>query len=242
MDITKLVRDKVKVRNSLKVLPDKSVVTTTGCSIYIPETFRSKQLLSFSESVSLVGHFAMVLPTGEFSSTMIPSFFRSKPAEITTVEIDGTGYYCFKYLPGNRVFETTDLLKDNILLYYLFEEILARGRIPWYYDYLTLGKFFHYHRKYTGTSLVPTPSVGEMIIGLIARLDSDRTRPLREVLKTPADLKKTYGYSFIPMRNVEYGASDTASKLVGNYAAEGMDAAIVNPSTKVRPVESLLRA
>lgn len=164
MDITKLKRNPAVVVAALKELPDGSIATTKACKIHVPETFRSKQLLTMGRDTLSMGFFSVILDSGEYGVYTIPSMIPLNPAETVTTTIDEREYYEFRFQPGQVVIKSTDLVKDNILLYYLVEEITARGRIPWYYTYEDLGEFFNLMLKYTGSNLVLTPAVGKWLL------------------------------------------------------------------------------
>jgi hypothetical protein len=241
MDVNQYKRNPAAVVAAIREMPNGSLVCMKDCVIHVPESFRAKQLLSMGTETISIGFFVIVLSTGEYGVYTIPSMIRLNPAETVTRTIDDTSYYEFSFKAGQVMVKSIELVKDNIMLYYLTEEILARGRIPWFYDYEDLGDFFNNMLKYTGTSLVSTPSTGEMMVASIARNVKNRAEPIRNsITKLGEDLRSKIAW--VPLRNVEDGAQDTTSKIAGNYMAEGLDAAIQNPSTKVNRIESMLRA
>lgn len=241
MEIAQWRHNPAALKATLKERPNGSLVTTTGCRIVIQETFRAKQLISLGKRVMIVGFFAIANDKGEYAVTTTPSMMQVTPTLIQQIEYQGRGYYDLYFEPGSVVVASIDLIKDNILLYYLFEEILARGRIPFFYNYITLSGFFGDTKKYTGTALVATPTIGEMIIAQIARLMNDRKVPLRTAITKYSDLNTT-PFTWIPLRNVIDGSTDTTAKISGSYTGDGLDSAIVNPSETVQPIERLLRA
>lgn len=240
MDVKQLKRNVEAVLATLAELPDGALVTKTGCVIHVPESFRAKQLISLGKEISFIGYFAMITPDGHYCTWKIPSMIRTMPDDVRNVEIDGKMYYELHYPKGGRVAKSTDLLVDQLTLYPLFEDVIARARSVWYYTYEQMGRFFKHAREYTGTSLYATPSVFEMVIAQQARDNKDRNIPIRLSIEKPSDVEK-FDFTYIPMRNVEYGATDTVSKIGGSNIAEGLDSAIVNPSEEEQPVEKLLR-
>lgn len=240
MDIAKWKHNATALKATLKALPNGSLVTTTGCQIVIQESFRAKQLIVMGKTVSIIGFFAIVNNEGNFAINTVPGMLEIQPGEIKVIEYGGRSYYEFSFAPNSVVFKSTQTVKNNKLLYDLFEEILARGRIPFFYNYMTLSDFFKYTEEYTGTKLVATPTVGEMFIAQIARLSENRKVPLRTKLKRYSDVKTT-PFTWIPLRNVVDGSSDTTAKLSGSYTGDGLDSAIVNPNEVTQPVERLLR-
>lgn len=241
MDIAQWKHKSDAMKATLRELPNGSLVTTTGCRIVIQESFRAKQLISMGKRIMIIGFFAICNEAGEYAVSTTPSMMEIAPAEIRQLEYQGRSYYDFHFTPGSTVIKNLNLVKDNTLLYYLFEEILARGRIPFFYNYISLSGFFEETKKYTGTQLVATPTIGEMIIAQIARLSHDRKVPLREKLFSYNELKTT-PFTWIPLRNVIDGSSDTTAKISGSYTGDGLDSAIVNPNEVTQPIERLLRA
>lgn len=241
MDVSGWKRDPDALHATLKELPNNSLVTTTGCKIYIQESFRSKQLIIFGKRVMIVGFYAMINTDGNYAVSTTPAMMQITPSQTKVVEIKGRNYYEFTFPAGSTVIKELDVVKDNQLLYYLFEEILARGRMAFFYDYVTMGGFFKEMVRYTGTKLVTTASIGEMIVAQIARTEANRRIPLRNAIKNYGDDLKI-PYAWIPLRNVIDGSSDTVAKIAGSYTADGLDSAIVNPSDKVQPIERLLRS
>ena len=73
MDITKLKRNPAVVVAALKELPDGSIATTKACKIHVPETFRSKQLLTMGRDTLSMGFFSVILDSGEYGVYTIPS-------------------------------------------------------------------------------------------------------------------------------------------------------------------------
>ncbi len=240
MDVTKLKRNVEAVLATLAELPDGALVTKTGCVIHVPESFRAKQLIAMGKEISFIGYFALITPDGNYCTWKIPSMIRTMPDDIRSVEIDGKMYYELHYPKGGRVAKSTDLLVDQLTLYPLFEDVIARARSVWYYDYEQMGGFFKWAKDYTGTALYATPSIFEMVIAQQARYDEDRNETIRHVVKKKEDAFKL-PFTYIPMRNVEYGATDTVSKIGGSNIAEGLDSALVNPTEEVQPIERLLR-
>lgn len=239
MEIPAWTRNADAVKATLKETPNGSLVTTTGCKIYIQESFRAKQLITLGKRVMIVGFMAIVV-NDQYTVSTTPSMMEITPAKTRTVEIGGMSYYEFTFEPKSTVVKSLDLVKDNQLLYYLFEEILARGRVPFFYDYETLGTFFNGMFKYTGSSLVDTVSIAEMIIAQLARSEKNRKVPLRNLIKTEEDIHRI-PFVWIPLRNVVDGSSDTVAKIAGSYAGDGLDSAIVNPTDRIQPIERILR-
>lgn len=240
MDISKVRWDAAAVMSTLKSLPNGRVMTTTGCKIHVPESFRGHDLMTMGAEISVLGYFVILLDDGRAARNMTPSMFRMRPATVQLVEVAGKSYYELTFAKGTSVIESREIFIDDIIIFSIFDEILASGRIPWYYDYDDMGRIFKNLPKYTKRQLVPTISIGEMFIAQTCRLVSDRTVPLR--MEAGKGNKLKHPYEFVALRNVQFGANDTLSKIAGARAqTDGFDGAIVNPTESVKPMESLLR-
>lgn len=241
MDISKMRRNPQAVLAGLKALPNGALATTQPLHIHVPETFRAKSILQMGEEILTMGYIALVLDSGEYGVYMIPSMIRLNPSQTTMIEVDGKAYYDFSFDAGTIVFKSIELLKDNSLLYNVTDELLSRGRIPWYYGYEDMAEFFKSIAHYTGTQLVPVRSVGEMVVAQVARLPTKRTDPLRYHL-TKAGVNVQSGVSWLPLRNVSIGAEGFAAKFVGSYLDDGIDSALLSQGGKRSNLEEVLRA
>ena len=61
MDFRKLVRDPKRVHLTLQERADSSLLTTSGCKIYVPVRYREHMLAEIGETILIVGIFAMVI-------------------------------------------------------------------------------------------------------------------------------------------------------------------------------------
>ncbi len=81
----------------------------------------------------------------------------------------------------------------------------------------------------------------EFFAAYTARQKEDRVRFIREGAKTRSDFTPDK-IRWVPLRSVFYSAPGTVNKLAGAYFQDGIVSALVNPSTQVESVESVLRA
>lgn len=241
MDTSKLKRDPAKVLSALRELPNGALATTAPLHIHVPESFRAKQILLMGEDITAMGYFALILESGEYGLYMIPSMIDLNPSQTTIIEVNGKTYYDFFFEAGTVVIKQTELFKDNILLYNLIDELLSRGRIPWYYTYEDMVDFFVDVEYYTGTKLAVTPAIGEMVIAQIARNPADRKQLLRYLLTKPG-AGHTTPVTWLPLRNVSIGAEGLTAKLVGSYLDDGIDAGLLANGGKSSMLEEVLRS
>jgi hypothetical protein len=102
MDSSQFKRDPKAVLAVLRELPNGALATTKPLHIHVPETFRSKGILTMGEEVVTMGYINMLLETGEYGIYTAAAMLRINPTRTAMIEIDGTMYYDFFSKPGRR--------------------------------------------------------------------------------------------------------------------------------------------
>lgn len=240
MDKSRWVRDPEKVKAVLVKQADHSVVATKPCKIYIPKRFVEKQLAVIAAETYIVGIFAIVVEDKYYSVSLTNAMLRIKPSMISTVKFDGDSYLEFSINPGGIVFATTQLIKSDVLVYKIFDEIIAKGHVPWYVGYDDLCMLFTSAKKHAGVNLGPSHAILEMFAASITRDSVDRSKYYRHTIETQDDAT-TRPPTVIPLRSVVLGATNTTSRLLGSYFDDGLTSALVNPSQRTEKIEELLR-
>lgn len=239
MDIKTLVRDADRVREYLKELEDGSIVTTKPCKIHVPERFTAKKLAVLGSEVFVFGFFPIIMDDEFYCVNNTIAMMRICPSSTKRVVVDGNPYFEFSFEPGDKVIYTTALVVTDTLTYYMYDEFVAKGNIPWYMNYFDIVNMFETAQEHAGVNL-GSRSVIELIISTITRDPTDMTRLYRHVLQTP-EYATTNPPVVIPFRSVIWNTSDTTSKLNGAFFAEGINSALVNESESVEMIEELYR-
>lgn len=234
-----LIRDATKVYPALKEMQDGRVVVSKSTRIQIPARWSDRYLATVGVENYVTGVMAIIVDDMFYAVSNICAQFRLVPDKVSIVTINETEYYDFYFEPGSTIFESTDLLRQDTLVYYLFDEVITKGNVPWYMGYEDLGKMLDSAEKYAGTSLAKNRELNELITSLIARSPKDRTDYFRVLAKGVGDIMSP---DYVALSSVSYSATSTLSKIAGAYMSEGMTSALVNPSTKIERIESLLRA
>lgn len=240
MDPTRLKRDASKVHAALRTTADKAVVALKPIKIYIPERFLEKNLASVGVVTSIAGIFAIVVDDTHYGVSTTNAIFQITPSATATVKLDGETYLEFSFEPGSTVFKSTDLLRNDVLVYYIFDMFISKGRVPWYLNYYDLLELFNTADRFAGVGLTASHSILEMIVSAIARDPKDRTRYYRHGVKSSQDVAANPP-AIVPLRSIGLGATNTTAKLMGAYWNDGLTSALVNPSDRVENIEELLR-
>jgi hypothetical protein len=240
MDHKKLIRNSAKIHAYLKELPDGRLVCTKQVKIYIPSRFAERGLASIGIETYIVGIYAIVVEDTFYGVSMVNAMLPIEPTSTLKINVDGEEFYEFSFEAGSTVFSSTKLVKTDTLVYKIYDEIIAKGRVPWYLGYAELGRLFDTAIYHAGANIGKNHEVTELIISMIARNPKNRHEYFRTSIRSPEDMK-TILPAYIPLRSVTYAATNTVNRLAGSYFTEGVVSALVNPTERVERIEDLLR-
>lgn len=238
MDIKQLKRDADYVKARLHRNESGSVTCSEACRIQIPESFTAKNLAVIGSEVFIFGFFPIIMGD-RYAVNKTIAMMRITPTSTERLVIDDEPYIEFLFESGDTVIYTTALVVTDTLTYYMYDQFIAKGNIPWYLNYYDMANMFDTAGEHAGVNLGGR-SVIELIISSIARDPDDMNRLYRHILARPEDVLNKPP-AVVPFRSVIYNTSDTTSKLNGAYYTEGINSALVNPSESVELIEELLR-
>ncbi|AHI60318.1 hypothetical protein RAY_168 [Erwinia phage vB_EamM_RAY] len=240
MDLSKLTRNKDKVRANLVKLDDNSVVAKGGCKIYIPGRYVNKGLAGIGDTIWTVGIFTIVTDSGFYCTALGPATITLDPTDIRQVKVDGNPYYEFSFEPGATVIQSTIVGKNDRLIGPLFNEFLINGNVPYGFNLLDLIKLFKLSQKYCGFTMGTNNQIFEAIVNIVARDSKDLNKLYRYTVNSLDEIY-TNPPTIIGLRNAAKTSTNTVAKLVGSYFADGLVSALINPSDRVEGVEEILR-
>lgn len=236
-----LIRNPGKVLSCLSDLPGKPVIAKAKLSIQIPVRFKEIELAQIGATSFVYGLFAILLESGEYAVCNVNAMIELGKAPIEILDVEGEPHYTFRYLPGDVVFVTKELVAQSSLIFKAVDEFFFKGKVPWYVDYDDMGRSLDTAKKHAKTSADVLPSVVEFMAAYIARNTNDRTKFIRETAKDLKGFDKK-NLCWVPMRSVFWSAPGTVNKLAGAYFSDGVVSALVNPSEKTEKIERILRS
>lgn len=232
-------RDREKVLNNLVNTEDNGIVCKKACDIYLPERYLDRHLASIASDTYIVGVFGLVM--GDVYATLfVNAMLKINPSNIDSETIGDTKYVVFNFDAGTRMIETRDLVMNDTLTYYVYDELVAKGRIPWYIRYVDTPYIFESAKYHAGIDL-GNPRILEFLFSTIFRNPDDMKQLYRHILKD-VEFELVTPPSVVPFRSVIWNTSNTVSKLIGGYFSDSVTSALVNPAEKVERIEALLRA
>lgn len=237
MDYSHLVRNPGKVHAALSPQADDTVLAVRTVKVYIPDRYTEKRLATISSEVQTLAIFAMVVDDKYYAVSVTASMLRLKPSAIATVKIDGDSYLELTFEPGSVVIPDMKVIRLDTLPFRIFDEFIAKGRIPWFMSYEDVARLMDTAGSHANVNFNPYNVIMEMFAAAIARDPKDRTKYWRHVIGKPGATDPSY----VAFRSITYGATNTTSRLMGSYFAEGLNSALVNPSTSNEAIEDILR-
>lgn len=239
MDTSKLTRKPEMVHAILKELPDKKIIVTEECKVHFPVRFEETSLANIGNVVSTVGYFAIIVNESFYGIVNIPAVLKLDPSFINKIKINDDSYYEMSFEKGSTLIDSSDLVLDNILTYYIYNEIIAGGCVPWYMNYSDLVKLFDEAPKFAGISVGNNLAIMDMVACNSCRNSKDLTRYYRHDYVSLIQ-EKTNPPEILPLRNISYGATNTTSKLLGSYFTDATTSALINPSVRMEGIEEKL--
>lgn len=240
MDISKLVRDPATVLACLHEMEDNSLVTSRPLRIYIPSRFAERGLASLGADTYIVGICAYVVGD-RYAITMVNAMIGIEPSEINRVMVGEDEYLEFFFMAGSKVIPNLNLAKTDTLTYKIYDEIIAKARVPWYLNYFDLAKIFDTAREHAGAGIGANKEVTELLVSVIARNDKNRREYYRQVVTSEKDLITNPPY-YASLKDVSLSATNAVNKLGGGYFRDGTISAINSPSERTERLEEILLA
>jgi len=239
MDVSKLKRDASKIHAIRSPAKDNTLKVTKACNIYVPARYTEKPLAVIGNEISVVGIFATVVDDKYYGVTLVDAMVPIGPSVTNTVQIEDNEYLEFQFSPGDTFITNLNLIRRDTLVYRIFDELVAKGNTPWYLTYSDIGTLFDTALFHGDANLGSNHAILEMITASRARTAKDRSKFYRYSLKDSSQLV-TDPPVMIPLNSVQFGATNTTAKLMGAYFDEGLNAALVNPSTRSEKIEDHL--
>ena len=233
-----MTRDPAFIHQHLHDQEDGSVITDVACRIQIPERYATRNLANIGTEIYILGFFALIMGNRYGVSKTI-TMLRILPASTEKVSVDGVMYFDFHFEPGDTVFYTTEVVKNDVLPYYVYDEHIDKGNYPWYFNYHDIATLLDSCEEFAGVTL-GNRAILSLIISTTARDPKDLTRLYRHIYTRPEDVVDNPP-AITPFRSVIWNTSDTTSKLIGAYTNDSIVSALVNPSDRVERIEELLR-
>lgn len=237
MDFQHLQRNANEVQSALSEV-NESLIAIKPCKIYIPEHYMSCALGNIADVISIAAVYGIVVDNKYYGVSSACALMQTAPSGSNVVDIHGEKYIEFSYQVGDRVIINLNLIRTSTLVYRIYNELITKGKIPWYFDYSDLCFLFDTALLHGGANLNTDSALLELLAACMARTKANRMEFYRHHPELADRAKSPPVY--IPLSSVAYGATTTTSKVLGAYFNEGLTSALVTPTREVSSVEDLL--
>lgn len=235
-----LKRDSSSVLSKLKDLGSGAIVTTTACKIQVPVRFMSIGLGQIGIETFSLGNFPIIMEDGTYAVMNLLTMVELSPYKTLTVEIDDVSYYEFHFNPGDVVIKNKTIVKNEDMIFNVFDEYIFKGKVPWYVEYDDIPKMFNLAKKYTGSTAGNSYETIEFIVSLIARHKNDRSKYIRTGITSYKQVSRE-DLVFVPLASVLNSVKSTVNRLAGSYFSDGVTSSLISPSENISKIESILR-
>lgn len=238
MDTTQFVRDPDRLYRAL-AKTNQQLIAKEPLRIYIPVRFAEKKLAYVGSDTYIVGIYMIATEDDRYAISSVDAMMQIDPTNVTKVKMQDTEYYEFYFRKGAVVVKNLNLVKNNKLIYDIFNEMITKGKAPWYLNYLDYSKILSSAKKYAGVNVGENHEVMELLASMLARQPDDKTKYYRTMVKTKAEVLSKQP-ALIALRSVQYSATNTVNKLAGSYFRPALISALNNPSERVTRLDRIL--
>lgn len=238
MPYSHLKRDADTVLKTLKQ-SGQQLITSKDIKIVIPYRYVQGKLATVGTTINTLAVFAIIVDD-VYAVSNICSTMTLTPSSTTVVNYDGDDCFEFSFDKGSVVCPNINLVVDDKNAYNIYNEFIAKGRIPWFMSYEDFGKVLTTAHTYAGITLSGTNAPLELIMTSISRDSKDLYTYYRNTISKISE-QFTKPPSYVPFTSVSYGATNTAGKIMGSYFDEGLTSALTAPPGGTEGVEVHLR-
>lgn len=240
MDFSKLERDAKYI--ATKALQDdeanKKYIALDDVDIIFPKHYLDGKLGSLDSKFNTLGVF-VVVSNGKYAVHSVPGIIPLSPSSSTIIKINDMQYYKLSWTRGEVVAANTLVVKRKPLAFEIYDEFIAKGRIPPYLNKRDYVEILYHIKEFCDVDLGTDPAILAGYGAATARSVEDQTRPAREFYVKQADFIDM-PIIRIPLRSVAYGADNTTARLLGSYLNEGIMSSLVNRSEGTQNIEQIL--
>lgn len=210
--------------------------------ILIPKRWAYNTLANIGDDIYIACIFPLVFPNSKVYSVLNQvNRIKIVPDSVSIVKIFDDEYFKFNFDKDSIGFPLLDLNQDDTLAYPIYDELIAKGNVPYYLNYDDSNKVLKSASVTAGINISPSNVILEATVATVARATENRKQYYRLTVKGQND-QLTRPPVIIGLRNVILGATNFVTRVTGSYAEDGIESSLVSPSTHREGVEDILTA
>jgi hypothetical protein len=239
MDPRNLVRDPGRVKGALIETPDGKLIARDSLKIYVPTRFAERGLAEVGIETFIYGVYAITVEDSYYGVSLVNAMIRIQPTSMMKVLAGEDEYFEFEFEKGAVIAPSLNLVKNDALVYRIFNEMLAGAHVPWYIGYNEMACLLDSAKYHAGANVGRNHDITELLVSVISRNAGDRHEFYRTAVKSQHDLLANPPV-FIPLRSIEFAATSALNKIAGSYFSRGVVSALISPSTRVERLNDIL--
>jgi len=217
-----------KTSNNVTTVSDDVIVT-------IPTRYIEAGLATIDNVVKTIGIYAVIDSKNNYAVCNTPIYHDLSPFSIEDTSIGDVKYKILNFHKGSVFMPNTKGIVNADVLYPIFKDLFAGGRVPWFMDYEDLCSVFVESKKYINNKLGSSTLAFEIVTSVSARDASNLTKYYRLT-----NMKNKPKY--VGLDNKYYSYNNTGAKLIGSYMKTGMMTSLLDPETKTSETSKILRS
>ncbi|QAX96123.1 hypothetical protein [Vibrio phage vB_VmeM-Yong XC32] len=240
MDVSSLTHNPKAIHAAIhKDTENHMLIAKEDISLHIPEHYFNGKLGTIDGRYNAACFVGWIVG-GSYALSRVHAIMPFTPEEVGVVKVKEGSYYVLSWTKGSVICPNYRLAQKKTLVFEVYDEIVAKGKQPWYIGHRARAELFYSAPKFAGVDLGGGQSLQSIFASSCIRDPADRSIPAREGFATQEDYDNAE-VDIIPLRSVAFGADNTASRLLGSYLKTGIASSLVNPSETTEEIESLLR-
>lgn len=240
MDVSQLKRDKSKILAATKIVKvgdDRSLIANGNVKVYLPKHWTEGNLGSIDDKFNTLAMICFVVDDKYYSSLEALAKISLNTYDVSTVRIEDIEYYELSYQKGETIADSLLLVQDKNIVYEVFNEIIAKGKMPFYIGYVSALTLFDTSPLHAGYNTGTDIAIESLMSANRARDPKTPSKLYRYTLENQQDLF-TKVPSMLPLTSVS-GATNTSTRIMGSRMKEGILESIIDPSTTIESGEKI---
>jgi len=216
---------------------DKKQTTFIGKTlvVMIPKRYEVHNLLKIADTVTTLGVVDLIFDDTYRAGLLMLTTIEMEIDDISTVMLGDLQYLKVTLETGAKFICNTERIADSAIVYAVWMEFIARGKMPYFIDYDSLSTLFDRSQSLCDQKLNVDHVVLEIIYSHLCRDPDNLSVQYRY---TPMDKP----FELISLRNVGYATVSTTSRLLGSYFSNALNSSLIQTTTEHSEIEDLLRS
>lgn len=236
MDITKAIRNPTRVHNDL-FKKGNELCTKSGCWIYFPAGYTTKDLAHISTTVTALATFVITTDHKTYGAASSTAMAQFMPTIVEDVEINGVPYYRMEFEAGSAVMRNVFLLREKPIVYNVMSYIYDYGNVPFWFNAKDHAELVSDTRYWNDFTVFKDQITADVYAAHLQRNPNKVSEFMRHTIKKVADLSVLP--TFLALRAGPANKTSRLAKLADVNLNRGIRHALLEEPIRPEPLEQL---